>query len=304
MRQVKLSSLDLNLLVALDVLLESGSVSEAARRLHRSQPAMSRILARLRDTFDDPLLVPHGRGLVPTPRASALRGALKVLLSEARRLVSPLAPFEPATTAARFRLLSSDYAQVVLMGSVMTWLGRAAPRVSLEVQPITREALNALASGAAELLLGPEELVAPWCQMERLLDDPWVAVRRRGETIPSTLSAYLGLDHVAVSSELGLGNPVEAALELKTDRARAVKLRVPDFAGALFVVASSPLIATVPRPVGVAGAALLPIDVGRLPFKPVGPPIAMIWPRWLDREPAHVWLRQVVRERLSGAGLG
>jgi DNA-binding transcriptional LysR family regulator len=299
MPSVDLSGIDLNLLVALDALLESGSVSGAARLLHRSQPAVSRMLARLRDTFGDPLLVPHGRGLAPTPRALAIRAPQRLLLSHANHLVCPPEPFNPATTAAHFRLVSSDYAQVTLMGSVVSWLARVAPRVTLEMLPVSEAAVNALAAGWADLLIGPAKLCPSWCEQERLLDDAWVVVRRRGEPVPATAEKYLALEHVAVAIELAFDNPVEAALHGEMGRARTVKLTVPDFAGALFVAATSPLVATLPRPVADAGAALLPLAVGRLPFTLAASSVRMIWPRRLAMEPAQVWFRQAVRQSFT-----
>lgn len=302
MHQPELMALDLNLLVALDALLEAGSVSGAARRLHRSQPAMSRILGRLREMFDDPLLAPHGRGLAPTPRAQALRGPLTLVLSEVRHLVHPPEPFDPRRAIARFRLLSSDYAQVTLLGSVMSWLEAAAPGVSIEVLPVGRDAIDLLANGGADLLLGPDEMCPPWCERDRLIDDAWVVVRGAGQRLPSTLKTYLAHRHVMVAMEAAFGDPVGVALRSAGERGRTIALTVPDFAGALFVVATSQLVATLPRPVAIAGAKLLPVRVGRLPLRPAAPPVAMIWPRRLDKEPAHVWLRAAVRHSLELAG--
>jgi len=303
MQQVKLSSLDLDLLVALDAMLETGSVSGAALRLHRSQPAVSRMLARLRDLFADPLFVPQGRGLVPTPRARMLHAPLKRLLGDVQQLVRPPEPFDPARARAHFRLISSDYAAVTLLGRVAGWLREVAPGVTLEQLPVDRHAVQALAAGEADLLLGPAPLCPPWCDHEVLLADDWRCARRRGERLPRTLAQYLALDHVEVAMETAFGRPVQSAIERATPGAgasvRRVTLTVPDFAGALFVVAASPLVATVPAPVARAAAAVLPLAVGRVPFAPAGPSIAMIWPRRLEREPAHAWLRRAVRERVA-----
>lgn len=299
MRLTDISSVDLNLLVALDALLEAGSVTGAARRLRRSQPAVSRMLARLRDLLGDPLLVAQGRGLAPTPRAVALRGPLRLLLSDAELLVHPPRPFDPAETPAHFRIVSSDYAQVTVLGGVMSWLARTAPGVTMEVLPVSPEALDRLAGGTAELLLGPPELCPRWCEHEPLLADPWFSVRRRGAPAPATVERYLAAAHVAVATELAGGSPVDEALRRRAGRARPVKLTVPDFAGALFVAATSPLVATVPGPVARAGAALLPLAQAPVPFEVTSQGIEMIWPSRLTRAPAHAWLRRAVLRSLS-----
>ncbi|MBY0408589.1 MAG: LysR family transcriptional regulator [Burkholderiaceae bacterium] len=296
MHKEKLLGLDLDLLVALDVLLETGSVSATASRLHRSQPAVSRMLGRARDVFGDPLFVPHGRGLAPTARALAIRGALKLTLSEVRHLVDPPRAFNPAQDAASFRLVSSDYAAVSLLGNVVSWLHQHAPRVHITLAPVTGRPDTLLASGEVDVLFGPQALCPPWCVSAPFIDDNWVCVRRRGEALPTTRKEYLAMSHIAVQIERAFGDQVEKALK---GAQRRVQVTVPDFAAALFVVASSPLLATLPRPLVVAASKLMPLDWGEIPLKVAGSSIAMIWPRRLDGDPAQIWLRRAVLESIK-----
>lgn len=291
MHKEKLLGLDLDLLVALDVLLETGSVSATASRLNRSQPAVSRMLSRARDLFGDPLFVPHGRGLVPTPRALAMRGSLKLTLSEVRHLVAPPRAFDPTQDAAQFRLVSSDYAAVSLLGNVVSWLHQHAPRVQLTLSPVTGHPESLLASGAVDLLFGPPTLCPSWCVNAPFIDDTWVCVRRRGEALPRTRKEYLAMSHIAVHIEQAFGGQIEKALR---GAKRHIQVSVPDFAAALFVVASSPLLATLPRPMAVAASKLMPLDWGEVPLPVPGSSISMIWPRRLDGDPAHRWLRRAV----------
>lgn len=299
MHEEKLFGLDLDLLVALDVMLETGSVSRTAARLHRSQPAVSRMLGRLRDLFGDPLFVPQGRGLTPTPRALAMRGPLKLTLGDVRQLVSPPSAFDAANDAAHFRFLSSDYAAATLIGAVVSKLQQRAPHVTLSLLPVRGNPENVLAGGGADLLFAPQSLCPAWCASEPFIDDPWVCVRRKGEPLPATLAAYLALDHVGVEIESAFGSGVDASLLLSGGKPRRIKLTVSDFTAALFVVATSPLLATLPRPLANAAAKLLPLDVGAVPISIPDSSISMIWPRRLDNESAHLWLRQLVRESAS-----
>ena len=301
MHEEKLFGLDLDLLVALDVLLETGSVSRTAVRLHRSQPAVSRMLGRLRDLFGDPLFVPQGRGLAPTPRALALRGPLKLTLGDVRQLVSPPRAFDAANDAAHFRILSSDYAAATLLGAVVSWLQQRAPHVTLSLLPVRGNPESVLAAGGADLLFGPQSVCPAWCASAPFIDDPWVCVRRRGEPLPATLAAYLALDHVGVEIESAFGSQVDASLRRSGGAPRRIQLTVPDFTAALFVVATSPLLATLPRPLARAAAELLPLQVGAVPISIPESSISMIWPRRLDNEPAHLWLRHAVRESASMA---
>lgn len=292
MHQVHLSALDLNLLVALDALLDESSVGRAALRISRSQPAMSRTLGRLRDMFADPLLVQQGRRLVRTARANELRGPLKRLLSDVGLLLAPLPPFDPATARRRFTLLSSDYAQVVLLGPVLEALGPLGPGLTFTVAAAGADPLQLLAAGAADLLLGSP--AAPsWCASQSLLRDEWACVWRRGARGPRSLTEYLARDHIDVALERDFGSPIAQALgrQAKHRRARAC---VQDFAGALFVVAQSHLVATVPKPVALRAAQLLPLRMGPTPFALAPSEVAMVWPQRQSSDPAHLWLRSAV----------
>lgn len=296
MHTMKLSGLDLDLLVALDALLDTGSVSAAAERLHRSQPAVSRMLGRLRDCFDDPLFVPHGRGLAPTPRALALRGPLKLSLSEVQQLLTPPRAFDPARDTAHFRLVSSDYAAVALMGRIVSWMHDHAPGVSLSLLPVTGNPEHLLASGEADLMFGPQALCPPWCASAPFIEDEWLCVRRQGESLPGSLAEYLQMAHVAVHLERAFGNQIDTALRKQGGAMRRVQVTVPDFAAAVFITANSPLLATLPGPVARAAARQLPLVLGEVPLDLCGSVVSMIWPRRLDRDPAHEWLRRAVLE--------
>lgn len=298
MHKTNLTALDLNLLVALDALLEAGSVSGAARATHRSQPAMSRTLGRLRDLLGDPLLVPHGRGLALTDRARALRAPLKLLLSDARKLLEPPVPFVPHLEAAHFRIVTSDYAQVALLGPAVRWIAQAAPRVTLEVLGLSNDPLDLLATGRAELLFGPPAACPTWCDARALLADGWACVRRHGASVPTTVADYLALEHIDVGTALRFGDPIADALGPER---RRVRLTVPDFAGACFVAATSDLVATLPEPVATAAARTMGLSLGPVPFAVRAPGVSMIWPRRLEQEPAHRWLRGAVVESLRRA---
>lgn len=294
MQKMKLSGLDLDLLIALDALLETGSVSAAAEQINRSQPAVSRMLARLRESFDDPLFVPHGRGLAPTPRALALRGPLKLTLSEVQQLLTPPRCFNPLQDKAHFRIVSSDYAAIALMGSIVSWLHDQAPYVSISLLPVVGNPENLLASGAADLMFGPKEFCPTWCMNTPFIDDDWMCVRRKGEKLPTSVQEYLQMAHVAVHLEQAFGNQVEAALRQHGNMTRRVQVTVADFAAAVFIIANSPLLATLPSPVAKAAAKLLPLELSDVPFNIHGSSVSMIWPRRLERDPAHQWLRQAV----------
>ncbi|MEZ4251049.1 MAG: LysR family transcriptional regulator [Polyangiales bacterium] len=157
-----LASLDLNLLVALDALLQEGSVTRAARRLGLSQPATSHALARLRELFGDPLLVRVGRGLAPTPRAEALRAPLERVLADVRRLLRERPAFDPATSRRRFVLLCPDLL-APLLPELLTVLEHDAPGVDLAVEQPRGDIHGPLEEGRATWRSGRRVGVARAC---------------------------------------------------------------------------------------------------------------------------------------------
>jgi DNA-binding transcriptional LysR family regulator len=294
MQQVDLTGVDLNLLVALEALLRERSVTRAARRLHLSQPATSRALGRLRDLLEDPLLVRVGHEMHLTPRAAELVAPLLTALTEVRAFLAAPALFDP-TAERTFRLLTSDYAQVVLLGEVLARLEVEAPAVRVIVEPVGPGAHDRLASGEASLLFGSSAESPPWADAMELLADDWSCVRRRGLPLPLTPAEYRAFPHLVVGSGDRFRSPIDAAF------ARPAAVAVPDFAGALFVVATSDVVATVPRPVAEAAGRLLPIDHAPAPIEVPPVSVAMIWSRRLTADPAHRWLRRTVREAVRSA---
>lgn len=150
---MRFERLDLNLLVALDVLIEDKSVSSAARRLFLSQPAISGALNRLREYFGDELLVPHGRSMILTPKAEELRDPVREALMLIRtRITTPLA-FDPASNVRRFVIMASDYAFNVLLADVIAEVAVLAPGLSFDLVPTSKRAAEQLERGDIDLFI-------------------------------------------------------------------------------------------------------------------------------------------------------
>ncbi|MFU8807289.1 MAG: LysR family transcriptional regulator, partial [Bradymonadaceae bacterium] len=149
-----LSSLDLNLLVALDALLEEVSVTRAAGRVGLSQSAMSHALGRLRETFDDPLLVRAGRGMTLTPRARELAEPLREALANLRQVIAPSQPFDPATSTQVFRVAADEYALFALLPLLVERLAKVAPKVDLRIRELGQsQSQHRLETGEVDLVL-------------------------------------------------------------------------------------------------------------------------------------------------------
>jgi len=157
---MRYKGLDLNLLQALDVLIDKGSVTRAAELLHVSQPAISAALARLRLHFDDALLVQHGKQMIPTPFALQLQPGLKAVLGELDALVSTPARFDPARSTRAFRLMASDFLLISVLGDLLPHIEKEAPGVQIAVIPPNDIALQMLEAGEIDLLITPSNYVS------------------------------------------------------------------------------------------------------------------------------------------------
>jgi DNA-binding transcriptional LysR family regulator len=288
----------LALLPALMLLLEERSVTRAAERAGMSQPAMSRVLARLRRLLGDELLVRGPAGSSPTPRAQALAEALPAALDEVARAIRP-PRFDPATAEARFTIATVDYIALVLLPEVVARVRREAPGIALDIRTAGGvDFPEALGQGAADLLIGAQNdfdrLGANYRQ--RLFDEDYACVMSRlaaGSRKRITLDDYLAMPHALVTITGRGGGVIDAALE-RAGRARRIALRIQNFLAAPWIVAGTDLAVILPRRLAghiakPAGLAVfdLPVDLGTLT-------ISQVWHARRHRDPAHAWLREVV----------
>lgn len=296
---------DFNLLLTLDALLDEGSVAGAARRLSLSSSAMSRALARLRETTGDPLLVRAGRGLVPTPRALALRAQVSQLVQEAHAVLRPQQEIDPARLVRTFRLRSSDGFVEAVGPALLARLAAEAPGVRLHFLAKPDKGSHPLRSGELDFetgVIGAE--TAPELRTQALFQDHFVAVVRPGHPLcEGTLTAarYAAARHIMVSRRGLEQGPIDEALT-RLGLAREAATLVPGFATALALVRGSDLVATVPE----RHCAALYTDLVTLPlpFPLAGIRVALIWHPSQDADPAHRWLRTLIRETCAQAPYG
>lgn len=297
-----MSTPDLNLLITLDVLLAEGSVAGAARRLRLSPSAMSRALARLRETTGDPLLVRAGRGLVPTPRAIELRDPVSRLVQDARAVLRPVEALDPARLARSFVLRTSEGFVENFGAALIARVGAEAPGVRLRFLPKPDKDSAPLREGLVDLETGViGRATAPELRVQALFRDRFIGVVREGHPLCTgevTPARYAAGRHVLVARQGVERGPVDEALKA-VGLERQVATTVGGFSTALALVRSTDLIASVPeRHTGLLRAGLfsfaLPVPVPEIT-------VSMLWHPRLDGDPAHRWLRGVVRG-VCGAG--
>jgi DNA-binding transcriptional LysR family regulator len=289
-------NVDLNLLVALDALLAERSVSRAAVRLHLSQPATSALLARLRELFGDPLLLRSARGMLPTPRALELLGPIKQVLDEIDGIIQPRTAFDPGRAEHTFTLSASDYVEYALLPTLVDYLERQAPRVRLAVRPLDLQTV------ARQMEIGEVDLCitgllnAPAGLHERPLYTERVVsvVRRRHPGVGAhlTLDTFCSLEHILVSVR---GSSFSARIDeslAALGRKRHIRLAVPHFLLVPEIVARSDMISALPERLALGYANKLRIL--EPPFKMESFTVGQIWHERNQREPAQVWLRDVM----------
>jgi LysR family nod box-dependent transcriptional activator len=198
---MRLDHFDLNLLVAFDVLLEERSVTRAARRLNVTQSAMSAALKRLREAFQDELLVLHGKRMVPTPHALTLAPEVGTAIARLRSLIATGTGFDPATSKRRFRVDTSDYITTVLLAPLIGILHEQAPGIRLDLALPSSDSNRRLEDGEVDLLITPDEFMEPDHPRELLFEERHVVVGWKGNPIFAgelTVDSYLASGHVAV----------------------------------------------------------------------------------------------------------
>lgn len=288
---------DLNLLLTLDVLLTECNVARAARRLHLSPSAMSRALARLRDTTGDPLLVRAGRGLVPTPRAQELREQVSRLVQEAQGVLRPAELLDPSRLSRHFTLRTSDGFVEYFGPALIALTQREAPGVRLRFVQKPDKDSAPLRDGSVDLETGVIGAASsPEIRTRALFRDRFIGVVRAGHPLARgkvTAARYAAGQHVLVSRRGLDKGPIDEGLRA-LGLARDIAVIVAGFSDALSLARGSDLIASVPeRHTGNLRAGMhsfaLPVEVPALT-------VSMLWHPRMDADPAHRWLRECVRQ--------
>jgi DNA-binding transcriptional LysR family regulator len=288
---------DLNLLVTLDVLLTEGSVARAARRLRLSPSAMSRALARLRETTGDPLLVRAGRGLVPTPRALELRERVGRIVQDAEAVLRPAETLDLARLVRTFTLRTSEGFAETFGPGLIARVGQEAPGVRLFFLPKPDRDSAPLREGSVDLETGVVgKTTGPEVRAQGLFRDRFIGVVRAGHPLSKgevTPARYAAGRHILVSRRGLDGGPIDEALE-QWGLAREVATMVGGFSTALALARTSDLITTVPeRHTGGLRTGMLSFA---LPFSVPEITVSLLWHPRLDADPAHRWLRGCVRD--------
>lgn len=292
---MNINSLDLNLLQTLSVLLTELNVTRAAQRLHLSQPSVSAQLARLRTHFDDPLLLPGPRGMLPTARAEALREPLRLALEAVERAVAPPEIFNPANAGITWRIAATDYTSSALVLPALNLIRAAAPQSRMAILALNPPLIaQQLEKGELDVVFHTGDNAPPTLHQRKLFSERYVLAGRRDHPQlqrPPTLDQFCQLEFVMVSPDGGGFSAATDTALAKLGRSRRVVLSVPHFLFMHETLANSDLVAVLPERLVRHDSYLAVID---LPLEVPGFDILLLWHERLHRDPAQQWLRQQI----------
>lgn len=266
---MRFKGLDLNLLVAFNVVMETRSVSRAAEQLHLSQPAMSAALGRLRDYFGDDLLVLHGKRMFPTPYAESLVHGVQETLRSIDALITSSTSFDPATSQRVFRLIASDYITAAVIAPLSRRLAQIAPGIRLEAVLPSDGSADLIAQGAFDLLITPEEFINPSQPAELLFEERHVVIGWSGNPVfgrPMTEDDLMQAGHVGVL----MGNQRTPAFADSTmqqsGRFRQMDVTASSFTVVPWLVIETNRMALMHERLALCMARMFPLAIAPIPF--------------------------------------
>ena len=293
---LKLGAIDLNLLLVFDAVMQERNVTRAGRRLGLSQPAMSHALTRLRYMLKDDLFIRSPKGMLPTPRAEQLAPPIRSALEGLQHSLEPT-QFIASEATTSFRVAVDNYSAIVLVGPLARRIIKLAPRVTLDFRPSgTLNVLDLLDRGELDLAIGPFPAQGERFSRVSLLQDDFVVVLRKDHPAAGagelSMETFAALSHLVLTSVPFATDFVDKALA-QQGLTRRVQLRAP-FLSAIRILGTSDMVSTLRRRVAEELVRSRPLVICPLPHSSPTLETAMIWPRWLDNQPAHRWLREMV----------
>ena len=291
---MNLRSIDLNLLVLFDALIEMRSVRRAGERVGLSQSATSHALDRLRKLLGDELLVRTASGMEPTPRALSLAGPLRLALQDIQTALAP-DRFEPAEAEIGLTIAVETHETIVVLPLLVDEVRREAPGIALTIKSRSLEdILDGVDQGRVDVAIGLFKWLPDRFMTCRLLSDEHACVIRADHPIarsPLTLELYLDAPHLLISMSGSATNAVDDALADQGLR-RRIAMQMPHGLAAVIALTRSDMITSVTRGVARVFAAAAPVVVMDLPFNVPASTFRLVWNRRFHTDPARVWLRR------------
>ena len=295
---MRFNRLDLNLLVALDHLLNLRSVSGAAARMNMTQSAMSNALVRLREYFEDDLLVKIGRRLELTPRAAALKDAVRDVLVRVEWTIATTADFNPAESDRQFNMLVSDYTLATLVPKVLGLCRKATSTVRFNFLEQVDGPERLLERGDVDLLIIPKEFCSRHHPFEIILEEEFCAIVWSGGRLAReklTRRAFAEASHVVTQPAGGVPS-LESVFFKQHDLVRRADVTTYSFNTMPLLVVGTDRVATIQRRLADQAARSLPVKIIELPYRLPKMQQSVQWHKYRSQDAGLIWLRGVIRE--------
>lgn len=299
MKSIKLSEIDLNLLVAFEALFEERSVTAAAQRLYLGQPAMSAALGRLRILFNDELFLRMGREMQPTSKATAIAPGVFAALHQIRQTLQASQAFDPTSDQRDFAIGSTDYTSFVVVPKLMAYCHQVAPKLNFRMIGFEKDSVSELLEkGVVDLALGVFPNPPRQTSCASLFQEYFVGIARKNHPAmiqkPLSLDVFATLSHVLVTVRRDTIGEIDRALETHNLK-RRIALTVPHMLVLPSIIASSDLVAAIPSRTASYFSKLDNIEVFELPLEMQPWTVSILWSKLADQDDANSWLRQTVQ---------
>lgn len=295
MKSMNLAAIDLNLLVAFEALLEQRSVTKAAEQLQIGQPAMSAALSRLRVLFEDELFVRLGRQMQPTLKAQTIAPGVLAALQQIRQTVTPSQAFEPTSSDRTFAIGSSDYSSFVLVPPLLEFSHQTAPSINFQMIGFEKDSVgDLLEQGMIDVALGVFPDLPRQTQWEPIFEERFVGIARQGHPAVKrgtmSLELFTQLSHALATLRRDTTGEIDKALS-EQNLERRIAFTTPHMMVLPFAIASSDLIAALPRRIALRLAMVCNLTIFELPVKTKPWMVSMLWSALSDQDEANRWLR-------------
>ncbi|CAM3574391.1 Nodulation protein D 2 [Vibrio aerogenes CECT 7868] len=288
--------LDLNLLVALDAILTEKNVTRAAGRLNVSQSAASGLLARLRNYFEDDLLVQSGRKMRLTPMAHALEIPLKRILLDIQSNIVNVGEFEPATSTRHFKIMASDYAVSVLVGPLLRKVHALAPNMTFDLLPSVKLYQDVLTRSDIDFLIQPDIFMSGHHPRQWLFNDSYCCVVWRDNPLVKDtmdMETYMKLGHLSVNLGEERAPSFDETFIQQISSHRRVEVSTSHFNALPYLLIGTNRVAVMPRRLANLYVQAMPLKLLEVPKKIPELSEYIQWNHVLDVDPAHHWFRRI-----------
>jgi DNA-binding transcriptional LysR family regulator len=296
---IDLSAIDLNLLVAFEALYAEQSVTAAAQRLHVGQPAMSAALGRLRSLFADDLFVRVGRDMRPTAKADAIAPQVMAALNTVRMTLTDRQTFDPAQSQRGFTLATSDYFASLILPKMLALFSDQAPQIDLRLIPVEKHSfVELIDDGIVDLALGTFDTLPTHICQATLLTEKFVGICRTGhpaiENGGMSLEQFVAFPHALFTLRRDATGIIDQALA-RRGLQRRIALTLPYWFTMPTAIANSDLLTAIPSCLQQHFVSHYPVQAFDIPLDLSFWIVSMTWSKLSDRDPANLWLRQIIQ---------